>query len=785
MSGFVSGLLRRRVLVLALLGASVVGSLFMARHIQFRFQYSDFYDHPRNARMPLLRAYHAKFGDPGGYVVVLIQARDVFAPDVLRYADRVHHALEAFPVFRRVISLPNASFVRATDDGIDTSPVVRDGHVELDALDSGREAALRSSLLRRTLVSEDSTSTAVLAEMRVPTGEATIAEMDEAIAAVKSVTANHTPPPGVRVTVTGAPVVESATTKALQADQSTLTPFVVLMIAAALFVTFRSFAGLIVPLTAVCVSVIWTAGFYGWLGRPVDLTASVIPTILLVYGVVDPIFVMHRYRMYAGRGAGRTDSIVRAVTELLLPCFLTSISTALGFAAFAFSTLPTVRYFGLAVAVGVLFAFVTTLIVTPTLLSFTAVPVQRRANRAASFVDNCVVSLWRLIKPNRRVVTFAVLLLIAVGGVLSTQLRIDAKYVALLPSGSLRQTVRTLEKQLNGVVRLAAYFTGPRDAMSRPAVLRAIAEVDREIEREHDVNSSTSLSDVIADANEAFHDGDPSAHTVPDSPNLIAQYLQLMDPKDRSSLVDNDYSHSQIRILMTDEGSSRTHAFIRKLQRALDAQHFERLGVEATITGLAYTAREEADHSVGEMLQGFVLAFVIIVIIEWITFRSALLALASVIPNVLPVVACFATMVFLGWDLQTDNAIVLCVSIGGLFNTTIQFVANLQRRTRDASAADIDSAIERTLRTVAPPALYTASILTAGFLVLLSSRFPGLRQFGTLCAVTLITAFVADILVTPAVMRMVIGWQTARSAGAAHVQPRARAILDAGPADHG
>lgn len=84
--------------------------------------------------------------------------------------------------------------------------------------------ALDSPLLKRRLIFADARTTAVLAQMRIPSTLATIEEQARAIDAMKSKLAETPAPNGVRVRVTGAPSVEVQTTAALISDQLILTP---------------------------------------------------------------------------------------------------------------------------------------------------------------------------------------------------------------------------------------------------------------------------------------------------------------------------------------------------------------------------------------------------------------------------------------------------------------------------------------------------------------------------------------------------------------------------------
>jgi uncharacterized protein len=753
-------LLRHRLASALLILMSVGASLYAARQIEIRFQYKDFYEYEGNPRLPLLRQYTQEFGDPGGFVVLLLESKDVFSTEVLSYIDSVTRQLEASAEFRQVRSLTNARSIRANGDEVMSGQVMPHLPETPEDVAQVRAAALGSALLLRTVVSPDSTATAVLAEMREPAAFSTIADQRTAVEAVQKVMHSTPPPPGVRIQVTGAPVVEVETTRALTRDQTILTPAVLLVLVVALAFTFRSIHGIVLPLASVLVSLAWTAGFYSLLHIPVNLVGSTIPTVLLVYGVVDPIFVYTRFMDKLALSRTRDEAILEAMRELLLPCFLTSLTTALGFAAFITAVLPMIKYFGLVVAAGVLLAFVTTVTVLPLLLVSVA-PSQLYAEKPAIAVatEHFMAWLWQTIRGRSELLVGIALALLIMGAGAGRGMHIVNEYVGVLPRGQVQNGVRVLEQKLSGVIRVAIYLEGEPGSLQRPEVLRAVESLDQIAERQPIVTSSLALTDLVSDINQAFMAGDPQERHVPDSETLISQYLSLVDPGDLSEFVNSDYSKSHVRILVSDRGSDATLGLRDVLQREADAR-LSPLGVKATLTGSNVVSSHGSHDVVVEVLWGFVIAFSIIILIQLIVFRSLRVALISIVPNLVPVCACFLLMRAMGLNLRVDNSLVLCVSVGGLFNTTIHIIARIMQQLREGEN-EPDVIVSRALAAVGPPSLYTAAILSLGFSAMGLSRFPGLQILGLLCLVTLMTGFAADATMTTSFFRVFFNWSAA------------------------
>lgn len=757
-------LLRHRLAAALLILISVAASAYSARSIQVRFQYKDFYEYEGNPRLPLLQQYTKEFGDPGGFVVLLIEStqegQDVFAPPVLGYIDLLTKQLESNELFGQVRSLSNAHSIRALGDAVENGPVMSEVPATPEEADRVRQAALGSSLLVRTIVSPDSKATAVLSEMRTPAAFATIAEQRLAVEAVQRVMQTTPVPPGVRVQVTGAPVVETETTRALAKDQAILTPAVLLILVTALALTFRSIHGIVLPLASVLVSLAWTGGFYSLLDKPISIVGSTIPTVLLVYGVVDPIFVYTRFLDKVTISRTREEAILAAMRELLLPCFLTSFTTALGFGAFVTATLPMIKYFGIVVGAGVLFAFVTTVTVLP-LLIVSVAPGQHYADRPqlALATEGLMDWIWRTIKGKPELLVGIALSMLIIGAGSVHGMRISNEYVGVLPRGQVQNGVRTLEQKLSGVIRVAIYLEGEPGSLQRPEVLRALESLDHFAEQQPIVTSSLSLTDLVGDINQAFMGGNAQERRVPDSEPLISQYLSLVDPGDLSEFVNSDYSRSHVRILVSDRGSDATLRLRDVLQSEADAR-MGPVGVRATLTGSNVVSAYGGQEVVVEVLWGFLIAFAVIIFVQLVVFRSLRVALISIVPNLVPVCGCFLVMRALGLNLRVDNSLVLCVSVGGLFNTTIHIIARVMQQL-DGGAREPDAIVGRALAAVGPPSLYTATILSVGFSAMCLSRFAGLQMLGLLCLVTLMSGFVSDATMTTSFLRVFFNWNAA------------------------
>ena len=85
-----------------------------------------------------------------------------------------------------------------------------------------------------------------------------------------------------------------------------------------------------------------------------------------------------------------------------------------------------------------------------------------------------------------------------------------------------------------------------------------------------------------------------------------------------------------------------------------------------------------------------------------------------------------------------------------MVDDTIQFLYRYRAERRKSD--DIETIVRGTVRTVGRPMLMTSVILAGGFSVLGFAAIKSVAYFGVLLSVALVSAFVADSLVVPALL---------------------------------
>jgi predicted RND superfamily exporter protein len=232
----------------------------------------------------------------------------------------------------------------------------------------------------------------------------------------------------------------------------------------------------------------------------------------------------------------------------------------------------------------------------------------------------------------------------------------------------------------------------------------------------------------------------------------------MLDPEDRSRLVTEDHARSHIIIFTLDTHGTAGWRPMNDAVMATARRELSPFGITAQMTEENPAGFHVLDPLVVEMVWGFAVAFGLVVLLVGIILRSWRAMVISIVPNLVPAIACFVFTSLAGVSLRVGTVLFLSVSIGGLFNTAIQFMARVQQRIAREPDATPDEIVERSMVDVGAPALFTAVILSLGFAIFTLSRFPDLRVFGVMSMLTLLIALVADMAVTTTLTRSFWRW---------------------------
>ena len=151
-------------------------------------------------------------------------------------------------------------------------------------------------------------------------------------------------------------------------------------------------------------------------------------------------------------------------------------------------------------------------------------------------------------------------------------------------------------------------------------------------------------------------------------------------------------------------------------------------------------------------IRSMAVALVLITLVITIIFRSPVIGLVSMVPNVLPIVIPLAFFGLVGWPLDGPSVLVSSVALGVCVDDTIHFLTKFRlAKSRGLCTPD---AVRYVFRHVGSALAITSIVLVLGFGVLAFGDLAPNIMMGKLAVAMIGLAWVADFLVTPAILSL-------------------------------
>ena len=104
----------------------------------------------------------------------------------------------------------------------------------------------------------------------------------------------------------------------------------------------------------------------GLLGLEINIMTYIVPTLLFIIGIGDAIHIQARFRENLSRGDTSPEkAMLLTMVQMSKVIFLTSMTTSIGFLALMTTSIKIVQEFGFEIAIGVMMAWLVSLLVVP------------------------------------------------------------------------------------------------------------------------------------------------------------------------------------------------------------------------------------------------------------------------------------------------------------------------------------------------------------------------------------------------------------------------------------
>lgn len=688
------------------------------------------------------------------FFVVTANAGNVFDRQVLEAVEYLSEEAWKLPHATRVDSLTTYQHAWSEEDDLLVSALVESPATMSDAdLAKARDIAYAEPLLLNRLVKEGSAVTGVNVTINIPK-DLPRASIGITNAAEKLMADTAERFPAVSLKLTGVVPLNNAFLVVGLFDVSYLVPIMLLIIVVTMAFLLKSFTLMLATVVVVLFASLSSVGILSWLNYEAAGPLTMLPLIVMTLAVANCIHILVSIQTIMRKGMEKMDAIVESVRINLLPVFITSLTTAIGFLCMIITPVPPLHDLGIFTAIGVMFAFWLAIFFLPAFVSL--LPFRLPKASGEKQVRSAMESLGEFVLANKGVICVSLTVITLLVAMNISSIRINNQFVEWFEKGyPIRQDTEYTMDNLTGIYQLI--FNVPaKDSggMNEPEYLAHLDNFSEWLRAQDGIVHVSSISGTMKRLNRAMHGDDPAMYKIPESREMAAQYLLLYEmslPAGMALNTEVNIDKSASRMVVTT--SNLRSEEITNLVAKIEGWEKENLPeyMYAQVLGPAVMMAEVARTMMESMMYSAPLALLLVSIALMFALRSFRYGLISLAPNLMPLVVGFGIWGLMGKEMNFSMTTIIAMSIGIVVDDTVHFMSKYLRARREYALSPEDG-IRYAFASVGKAMWVTSFILVAGFSIMTISPMMYSDNLGMLTSIIIIAALVGDFMLLPSIL---------------------------------
>jgi hydrophobe/amphiphile efflux-3 (HAE3) family protein len=753
-------------IILAAPGSVIVGmvlliflAIYPASQINTDFNLEGFYpdEDPVIADYDLLEE---EFGRDDNTILIAFETDSLFSTEVLEDIEKLTEEFEQIQFIESVRSITNAQQIQNVNDRLTFS-----NYIDQVPQRSGELAQLKRQLiddpfLEGVLINKTGTTAAFM--LQINEANNTYPNRNQIIEDVNSILATFSNQYDFHKS--GIPFFRNQYVNLLNGEIVIYIGFSSLLIILLLWYLYRSIWGVLFPMIIVWTTLLFTVAIIHLSGGYLEIMSSTIAPILLCVGVADSVHMISKFDDARESGMGKRKSIIEMLTTLGSATFLTSVTTAIGFASLLSSSVMPMAKFGIYTAIGVLLAYVVTIFFLPVALSKSKK--ERVFNeKSGSFypfisrILNRITAINRLHYKKILAIGFISTLAIFTG---VRNVDVNGKvFDDLGEDTELMQDSNFFTEQLTPQFPLELIIdTRSQDGALSYDLMSRLENLEDHLLSYNEIQRVSGLHLLIEEVHSLLNESETGQSaegmvnsSLPEDDATVAQYALLLEINDApmlERLVNFNYSKLRVTAFTEDAGSKR----INEMRDSISDYVSENFSDEQiTITGTTILSADLTNKIVYSLAWSIAIAVLAISIIMTLLFRNLNMVIISLVPNLIPLFAIAGIMGFFNVDIKPSTAVIFTIALGIAVDDSIHYLARF--RIEHMKSGALFASLTKTTVQTGRAIIVTSMILIAGFGTLITSAFTSTAMMGILVCSTIATALLADLFILPSLFYLI------------------------------
>ncbi|MEM6632099.1 MAG: efflux RND transporter permease subunit [Bacteroidota bacterium] len=742
-----------RWLVLGLSFIIAFGAGYGGQFLAFNDDYHVFFseDNPQLLAFDALQNKYSK--DDNVFIVIEPKNGEVFTRETLALVEELTDSAWQTPYSSRVDALTNFQHTSALEDDLYVEDLVENAMEKSDEeLLRIKQIATKEPLLVHRLVDPEGSLTAINITVKLP-GES----IDEGVQIstyvrnmVDQFEAKH---PEYNTYMSGMVMLSGAFREASEKDFGTLMPLMFLIIIITMLLATRSVSGTFATLLVIILSIMTAMGIAGWMGIKLTPPSASAITIIMTLAVADSVHVLISLIQKMREGFAEREAIVESLRLNLMPVFITSLTTVIGFMTLNFSEAPPFRDLGNITAIGMTAAFVFSILTLPALMAILPLKVTPKETiKRLTFMDRLGDFV---VQNNKRLLWITSLVIIGFSALLVRN-ELNDEFVKYFDDGvQFRSDTDYISQKLTGIYTVEfSLGAGESGGINNPEYLASLNQFETWLNDQPEVIHVNSYVEISKRVNKSMHGDSLQYYRVPVEREEAAQFLLLYEMSlpfglDLNNQINVDKSETRLIATVENMSSKEMIAFSERAENWLvdnSPTYMHTHGISPTLMFSHLGMRQ-----INSMISSSILAILLISLVLMFALRSFKYGALSLIPNITPITVGFGVWALTYGQINTGVAIVFGMTLGIIVDDTVHFISKYLRAVREYGMSP-QEAVKYAFSTVGKALIITTLVLVSGFVVLAQSQFGMNAGMARITVIIISLALVIDFLLVPALL---------------------------------
>ena len=544
---------------------------------------------------------------------------------------------------------------------------------------------------------------------------------------------------------------------------------VFLFIILTLWLIFKNFKGVLIPLLGCGTSVVFMIGLLGFLGWKVTVISSNFIALMLILNMAMNIHVTVRYLQLRKEFPELTknEAILEASKKMMLPILYTVLTTICAFLSLVFSGIKPIIDFGWMMTLGLLVSLTVTFLLLPSLLNLFST--NNDVNIKSTEKSLITSALGSFTKNNEILIFGSVIIIFLVSIVGIFKLEVENSFINYFDKETeIYKGMKKIDDDLGGTTPLNVILKFPvkkdksldddefseweededknedkakywftRDKMNKILKVHDYLESLPEIGK---VLSFGSILRVAEDLNEKKLQSLEIAVLYSKIPKSIKK--EIVTPY---ISVDKDEARISVRIKDSLENLRRDD-LIKKIDADLNNQlglkkdEYKLTGVLILFNNLLQSLFKSQILTLGIVMFGIFLMF-------FVLFRNLIISFIGIVPNFIAAFFILGIIGLLGIPLDMMTITIAAITIGIAVDNSIHYIYRFREEFKKIKL--YNETLDKCHSTVGIAILNTSITIVFGFSILVLSNFIPTIYFGVFTGLAMLLAMISVLTLLP------------------------------------